>query len=159
MQRSSDLLRIFAKCKALGWPEVEILWATSRKNNTFKNEIYKMITKTIKDIHYNCIEALIIKVKEMDPSQVQAKDVKFIYEIGFGASFKSQIAETIASALWQIAILGKPGYSKPLLKLAMECLINVIRTETTAIKARYINLCIKRLSCENVCAVQTIEIL
>jgi len=128
-------------------------------DETAKNEIYKIITETNNDMHEDCVEALIIKVKELDASLVQVQDVKFIYEIGSGASYKSQAAETLASALWQIATLDKPGYSKALLKPARKNLTDLIRTETSTIKESYICLCIERLSDENVCSVQTIKIL
>ena len=94
VQRSEDLLQIYASEEQLTDEHIDMLWAASLTEETAKLEIFKLIGETAKSMSDRVVDAFIQKVQDLQPEAVTMKDVDLVYNLGKSSTTRALARRT-----------------------------------------------------------------
>jgi hypothetical protein len=105
VQRSSDILGLYAQEKALEESEVQILWEACLKDESMKVEVYQLITDAQYKLSSQVMTMFMKKIDAMEPSQMGSRDLAFLYNMVKTAYKNPQVKEAAMVIYFNIAVL------------------------------------------------------
>jgi hypothetical protein len=118
---------------------INLLWETRLMDETACISVYSIIggDQCINLMQKELINYFVSKIKEIQPSSMQLRDIEVIYSIGKTKMHSAQ-GRYCADALWDIVFQQKTGYSKQVLKAARKKLVELLHLFETSVKVDFI---------------------
>jgi predicted metallopeptidase len=138
VKRSAEIIKLYARNKKLTSLHIDKVWDCTDIDETMQIEIYNVVQATGSAIHDQDLEKFILKVKNQEPSKITLREIEFLHQIGKSAHQKSAARLLAIQALWQCALLEKPGYSLDLLSTARKHCFDLLRTQEREVIEQYV---------------------
>ena len=87
LQRAEDVLRLYAQTQSLTPELINILWETRGMDETACISVYSIIGECILGMQKEIVSYVVDKVKEINASTLQLRDVELLHTIGKSATY------------------------------------------------------------------------
>lgn len=159
VQRTAEIIRLFANENELKISEISTVWTSSQKNDEdMKHSVYKVLADVSTNLKSEHLEFLVEKIAEIPDHKLLKEEVDLLHELTKYPLRAGNATNRACDLLWNIA-LDDEKYSDPVKDLALENFCSLMKSwDLRKNRIPVMIQCVEKIR-ENKAVIQSIQII